>query len=135
MENPELLSGIPLLIIGIIGLVIAFGALGAPERAGASTGAVRVASAHPGPAEYVRIGIVLGVITAIEVALYYIDLSQNVLISVLIVLSAAKFLLVVLWFMHLKFDSRVFSTLFATGFVLVMLLFVVVLATLDGALV
>ena len=91
--------------------------------------------AHPGPAEYVKIGLTLAVITAVEVAVYYIDALSDVLIPILIVLSALKFSLVVLWFMHLKFDNRLFSTLFVGGLMLAATLFVVVLATLGGKLV
>jgi cytochrome c oxidase subunit 4 len=91
--------------------------------------------AHPGPAEYVKIGLTLAVITAVEVAIYYIDALSDVLIPILMVLSALKFSLVVMWFMHLKFDNRMFSTFFVGGLMLVAALFVVVLATLGGALV
>jgi cytochrome c oxidase subunit 4 len=91
--------------------------------------------AHPGPLEYAQIGVVLAIITAVEVALYYIDIGFTPLVLVLIVLSAAKFLFVVLWFMHLKFDNRLFSTMFAGGFVLALALFVVVLSTIGGQLV
>ena len=91
--------------------------------------------AHPGPAEYVKIGLTLAVITAVEVAVYYIDALSDVLIPILIVLSALKFSLVVLWFMHLKFDNRLFSTFFVGGLMLAATLFVVVLATLGGKLV
>jgi len=91
--------------------------------------------AHPGPAEYIKIGLTLAVITAVEVAVYYIDALSDVLIPILIVLSALKFSLVVLWFMHLKFDNRLFSTFFVGGLMLAATLFVVVLATLGGKLV
>ena len=91
--------------------------------------------AHPGPAEYVKIGLLLAVVTAVEVAVYYIDALADVLVPILVVLSALKFALVVLWFMHLKFDNRMFSTFFVGGLMLVAALFVVVLATLGGKLV
>jgi cytochrome c oxidase subunit 4 len=74
-------------------------------------------------------------LTAIEVALYYIDLSHNFLVVVLIALSAAKFAFVVLWFMHLKFDSPLLSRLFATGFFGAIVLFTVVMATLGANLI
>lgn len=90
---------------------------------------------HPGALEYAQIGVVLAIITAIEIALYYIDLGETLLVTILIVLSAAKFLFVVLWFMHLKFDNRLFSTFFTGGFLLAFSIFVVVLATLGGSLV
>ena len=90
--------------------------------------------AHPGPMEYVQIGAILAVVTAIEVAVYYMDALSDVLIPILIVLSAAKFSLVVLWFMHLKFDARLFSWMFVGGIALASSLFVVVLATLGSGL-
>ena len=90
--------------------------------------------AHPGPLEYVRIGLILGVITAVEVGVYYVDALDDVLVPILIVLSALKFSLVVLWFMHLKFDTRLISWLFVGGLVLAAALFVVLLATLGAGL-
>ena len=67
--------------------------------------------------------------------LYYIDMSHNLLVVLLLVLSAVKFSLVVLWFMHLKFDNRLFSQFFAGGFLLALTIFAVALATLHGKLV
>jgi len=92
--------------------------------------------AHPGALEYVQIGVVLAVITAIEVGLYYInDLSHTLLVVLLMALSALKFSLVVLWFMHLKFDNLLFSRLFVGGLLLALTIFVVALSTLHGQLV
>ena len=91
--------------------------------------------AHPGPAEYIRIGLTLAVVTAAEVAVYYMGALHDVLVPILMVLSTLKFSLVVMWFMHLRFDSRLFSTFFVGGLMLVAALFVVVLATLHGGLV
>ncbi len=91
--------------------------------------------AHPGPVEYVKIGSILAVITAVEVGIYYVEAIEDVLVPILIALSALKFSLVVMWFMHLKFDSRVFSWLLAGGLALIGLLLVVVLSTLGGGLV
>ena len=91
--------------------------------------------AHPGPTEYVQIGLALAVVTLTEVAVYYIDALADVLVPMLVVLSAIKFSMVGLWFMHLKFDNRLFSTLFVGGLILAAALFVVALATLGGGLV
>jgi cytochrome c oxidase subunit 4 len=90
---------------------------------------------HPGALEYIQIGVVLAVITAVEVALYYIDLSYTLLVIALIFFSAAKFTLVVLWFMHLKFDHPLFTTMFVGGFMLALAIFAVALVTIDGKLV
>lgn len=105
------------------------------EAEAASAGHEAGGRAHPAALEYVQIGAVLAVITAIEVGLYYVDLSHNLLVVLLIVLSALKFSLVVLWFMHLKFDNRLFTQLFVGGFLLAMTIFLVALATLHGQLV
>ena len=91
--------------------------------------------AHPSALEYVQIGVVLSIVTAVEVALYYLDLGHNLLVVLLVALSALKFCLVVLWFMHLKFDNRIFSTAFTAGFLLATSIFIVVMATLGGKLV
>jgi caa(3)-type oxidase subunit IV len=90
---------------------------------------------HPGVIEYTQIGLVLFVITCIEVAAYYVGLSHNALVAVLLIMSAVKFTLVVLWFMHLRFDSRVFSVMFLIGLLTAAAVFTVVLAALHGKLV
>lgn len=83
--------------------------------------------AHPSPRVYVQIAVVLAILTMVEVAAYYIPTLQPVLAPLLILLSAAKFALVVMFFMHLKFDSKLFSVLFTgplllTGAVLLALM-------------
>ncbi len=80
---------------------------------------------HPGVKEYVEIGVILAVLTAIEVGLYYADVPRQVAVPALLALTAAKFVLVVLWFMHLRFDSRWFRRLFWTGVIAASLLFFV----------
>ena len=75
--------------------------------------------AHPGPREYITIAVILACITAVEVAIYYVkDPMGAAFIPVLLVLSATKFAMVVMWFMHLKFDSRLFSSIFVGGLLL-----------------
>ena len=68
--------------------------------------------AHPGAKEYLAIAVVLTVITAIEVAVYYVPWMKPMLVPTLLVLSALKFSLVVMYYMHLKFDHGLFSWLF-----------------------
>lgn len=84
-------------------------------------------SNHPGPAQYVRIAVVLFVITLVEVAIYYIGPLRAVLVPMLLFFSVLKFALVVLWFMHLRFDTRVFTWLFVSGILLTLSVFAVVL--------
>ena len=83
------------------------------------------ADAHGGHASvgfYWVIGGVLAVITGLEVAVFYIPAMAPVLTPVLLLLSAAKFALVVMFFMHLRFDSSVLTGLFGAGLVLATLL-------------
>jgi cytochrome c oxidase subunit 4 len=84
---------------------------------------------HPGPKEYIRIAIILGVITAAEVAIYYIEGAKDFLIPVLFFFSFVKFALVVLWFMHLRFDSRTYARFFVMGLAGAVTLFLIVLLT------
>ena len=87
--------------------------------------------AHPGPAEYVRVAIVLAIITAVEVAAYYVtSLPQSAFVALLFVMMIIKFATVVLWFMHLRFDSRLFRRLFVTGIVLAILVYTAAFSTL-----
>ena len=90
---------------------------------------------HPAPLQYAEIGLLLASVTMVEVAVYYIHALHDVLVPILMVLSATKFSLVALWFMHLRFDNRVFSILFIAGLMLVVALFLVVLASLGASLV
>ena len=90
-------------------------------------------AAHPGPKQYVAVAVVLAVATAIEVGLYYLDLPHPLLATLLLFFAVIKFSLVALWFMHLRFDSRIFQRLFVTGLILAMTVYLVVL-TIFGAL-
>lgn len=134
LENPEYLFGAVFLAFGLIGMAVPLLANALPERANAATVQTE-RSHHPGDAEYIRIGLLLAAITAFEVALFYIDVERALLIGVLVVASAAKFIIVVSFFMHLKFDSRLFTIAFVTGFFLAFAVFTVVLATLGGNLI
>ena len=68
------------------------------------------------------------VITALEVTLSYVDVGALFLPTMLLLMTA-KFLIVVSFFMHLKFDNRLFSFLFYMGVVLAVFVYVVALAT------
>ena len=85
---------------------------------------------HPGPREYVKVAIVLAVVTAAEVGLYYVGgLSDAILVVLLLTLMVAKFAGVALYFMHLKFDNPAFSRFFIVGLALAITVFGIVLVT------
>ena len=72
---------------------------------------------HPPIMQYVLIAAILAIITAIEVATYYIESIESFLVYILIVLSVIKFVIVVGYYMHLKFDNKLFTWLFASGII------------------
>lgn len=79
-------------------------------------GEVHEAVHHPGPITYVKIAAVLAIITIVEVGLYYLEwLGSGIIVPALIVLSTAKFILVVMYYMHLKFDHKIFTGIFLWG--------------------
>jgi cytochrome c oxidase subunit IV len=95
----------------------------APAHGPAHGAAHAAEHAHPGPGKYVVIALILTVITAIEVAVYYIPVLLPLIFPILIVLSTIKFVMVVGWFMHLKYDHVSFTWYFGGGLVLALAIF------------
>ena len=67
---------------------------------------------HPTAATYLRVALVLAIITVTEVGVFYVPAFKPMLAPILITFSAVKFVLVVMFYMHLKMDSRFFTFLF-----------------------
>ncbi len=91
-------------------------------------------AAHPTPKQYWKIAVVLAILTAIEVGLYYIDqeLELGALnAALLLVLAVAKFIIVVGWFMHLRFENPLLNRFFTGGFILAFSLYAIVLGLLG----
>lgn len=89
---------------------------------------------HPTPAQYWKIAVALAILTAIEVGLYYVDqeLELGALnAGLLLVLAIAKFIIVVGWFMHLRFESPLLNRFFTGGFILAFSLYAIVLGLLG----
>ena len=87
---------------------------------------------HPTPKQYVWVAIILAIVTAAEVGIYYIGYFEEhpgALVAFLLVFAVLKFVMVAAWFMHLRFDSRVFRRFFITGIVLGLIIFGIVLWT------
>ena len=85
--------------------------------------------AHPGEAQYIKVALILAAITGVEVAFSYWEAVEGVLAPALIVMSIVKFFIVVAWFMHLRFDSRLFRRLFIAGIALAIFCFTAMLTT------
>ena len=151
MENPAFLLGIPVIVVGSAGVLMALAALLGSTRlpgwllepmGGQYAPAVpahEVAApgerAHPGALEYVGVAVALGVGEALELIVYYLDVLGDASLPILLLLTVVQFAMVAMWYMHLRFDSRVFWQLFVGGLMLAGALFVIVLATLGGSLV
>lgn len=77
---------------------------------------------HP---RYLLVFLSLAVLTAIEVAVTYVPLLKPALTPILLSLSFFKAMLVILYFMHLRFDSRWYGFIFFVPFVLVIPMLIV----------
>jgi cytochrome c oxidase subunit 4 len=89
---------------------------------------------HPTPVQYVMIAVVLVVITGLEVATSYLegDISNGVIIVLLLIFAVVKFFLVAAWYMHLRTDKPVFRRFFVLGAVAAIALYLAVLLTLHA---
>jgi cytochrome c oxidase subunit 4 len=88
---------------------------------------------HPTAATYIRVAVILTILTVIEVGVFYVPVFHPVLAPVLLSLSAVKFAIVVMFYMHLKYDHKLFRALF-TGPLIIAILTLIVLLFLFGQL-
>jgi cytochrome c oxidase subunit 4 len=82
---------------------------------------------HYADAQYIVVAFILAVVTAIEVLVTYIDIGP-LFLPTLLVLMSVKFLTIVQLFMHLKFDSKIFSWLFFSGLLLALGVYIAMIA-------
>ena len=78
---------------------------------------------------YVKVAAVLVALTAIEIYATYADYLGHFFLPLMLCLMSTKFLLVVLFFMHLRWDSKLFGRLFWAGAFLAIAVYVGALAT------
>jgi cytochrome c oxidase subunit 4 len=76
--------------------------------------AMGVAHEHPTWSTYWKVALVLTLITAVEVWVYYIPafVASRLFVPSLLIMSAIKFVTVVLFYMHLRYDHKLFRVLF-----------------------
>jgi cytochrome c oxidase subunit 4 len=67
---------------------------------------------------FIQIAMILAVITGIEIVLVYIPMAKWIITTTLVVLSAVKFMFVIFYFMHLKWDKIFCTMLFFIGLAL-----------------
>ena len=112
----------------------------APEQAALEDTATRETTqhetehAHPSDWQYIKIALLLAVLTALEVFTYFEsvhNLSDAALYVILTVLMVLKFVYVVAWFMHLKFDSMIFRRVFQVGIAMALAVYLIMLTAFE----
>jgi caa(3)-type oxidase subunit IV len=87
-----------------------------------------VHTGHPTPLTYFKVAMTLAIITAFEVGVFYIEDLGIGIVPILVVLSTVKFAMVAMFYMHLKYDSRLFTSFFVAGLLLAATVVIAVLA-------
>jgi len=67
---------------------------------------------------YVKIAMLLAVITGIEIVIIFFPWAKWLIVTSLVVLSVVKFLYVIFYFMHLRWDKAFCTILFFIGMIM-----------------
>jgi cytochrome c oxidase subunit IV len=89
--------------------------------------------AHPTWSTYWKVATILTLITVVEVWAYYVPsfVASRAFVPSLLIMSAAKFAIVVMFYMHLKYDHKLFRALF-TGPLMIAVVTLIALLFLFG---
>ena len=87
--------------------------------------------AHPSDFDYVKVALFLAVVTGAEVAMSYIDMPMPIYLTGLLAMMVVKFGVVVLWFMHLRFDNRIFRRMFVAGVILAVAVYLAAMVSMQ----
>jgi cytochrome c oxidase subunit 4 len=76
--------------------------------------AMGIEKEHPTWSTYWKVAVILTLMTIIEVWIYYIPsfVASKAFVPVLLAMSAVKFFIVVAFYMHLRYDHKLFRVLF-----------------------
>lgn len=83
---------------------------------------------HPTNRYFIYTAVVLAVFTALETSTYWIDFGSFA-IPLLLILMTIKFFVILLIFMHLKYDSKLFGAMFYVGLILALGVYIAALCT------
>ena len=94
-------------------------------------------SSHPSFNQYVLIAVILFAITIVEFVLIWerAGIEEHLgasKVPLLIALSAVKFAIVIMFYMHLKFDNRLLGTVFISGLILSFLVAIAMISLFIG---
>jgi cytochrome c oxidase subunit 4 len=106
------------------------GTTGTTAPSGVPSVAGEDAHHHPGDLLYIQIAIILAAITAIEVLTYFVDFGPFKT-PALLIMMAVKFAMVLMFFMHLKFDNKLFSWVFVAGLVTAVVVYIAMLLAFE----
>src|SRR4051812_24950633 len=95
----------------------------------AAPGAHGPGKAPPPALQSLSIAVFLAALTPAEVLLYYYPPAYLVMVALLGALAVVKFATVAMFFMHLRFDSRIFRYFFVSGIALAVIVYTIVLST------
>ena len=95
--------------------------------------AMGIEKEHPTWSTYWKVAVILTLITVVEVWVYYIPsfVASRAFVPTLLVLSVVKFAIVVLFYMHLRYDHKLFRAVF-TGPLIIAMTTIVALLFLFG---
>jgi cytochrome c oxidase subunit 4 len=85
-----------------------------PLHANVDHAAMGIDKEHPTWSTYWKVAVILTLITVVEVWIYYIPsfVASRLFVPSLLIMSAVKFAIVVLFYMHLRYDHKLFRALF-----------------------
>lgn len=83
---------------------------------------------HPTDMLYVKVAAILALITLAEISTYWFDFG-DFLLPALMVMMVVKFAMVIAFFMHLRFDHKLFTWVFVAGLALAVAVYIVALTT------
>src|SRR5688500_10463427 len=92
---------------------------------------------HPRDLLYVKVALMLGALTALEVATYFWEdifgptPRTMALVLTLFPMMIIKFLTVIFYFMHLKYDNPLFKRVFLFGLILAIIVFLIALTAFE----
>jgi cytochrome c oxidase subunit 4 len=87
---------------------------------------------HPKDSDYVKVAVILAVITGLEVSTYFWKSATTTqLVILLFPMMILKFAIVCAYFMHLKYDNKIFRRVFVFGLVLATIVYMIVFFAFD----
>ncbi len=107
----------------------------ASHEANAAHHGAGITHEHPTWSTYWKVAVILTLITVVEVWISYLPVFSvsRAYVPSLLIMSAVKFAIVVMFYMHLKYDHRLFRVLF-TGPLIVAMVTITALMFLFGKL-